>query len=223
LEKAATPQELAVTKAVSTAEKHLSEAENLLALQKAEQKVRDAAFSESHAKELALKDDLIERYKDMKAKLSVKLISETLEQPCETEFNRVRSLAFPNAEFGKDDDASGSTKGDFVFRDFSDDDVEYISIMFEMKSESDFSWTKNHRRLAPVSEDVRHPAARAGRVPQRSQVQSLVPARVHLRPCPPTRRGRAHERQRGVHDRCEPAHELGPRRMKHTLRAAFVI
>lgn len=142
LEKAATLQELAVTKAVSTAEKQLSEAENLLALQKAEQKMKDAALSESHSKELALKDDLIERYKDMKAKLSVKLLGETLEQHCETEFNRVRSLAFPNAEFGKDNDTSAGTKGDYVFRDFSEDDVEYISIMFEMKNEADLSSTK---------------------------------------------------------------------------------
>ncbi len=142
LQQAATLQELAVTKAVSTAEKRLTEAENLLALQTAEQKVKDAALSESHTKELALKDDLIERYKDMKAKLSVKLLGETLEQHCEIEFNRTRSLAFPNAEFGKDNDASGGTKGDYVFRDFSEDTVEYISIMFEMKNEADLSATK---------------------------------------------------------------------------------
>jgi hypothetical protein len=142
LDTAATLQELAISKAVSTAEKQLGEAESLLALQKAEQKVKDAALIDSHSKELALKDELIERYKDMKAKLSVKLLGETLEQHCETEFNRVRSLAFPNAEFGKDNDASGGTKGDYVFRDYSDDDVEYSSIMFEMKNESDLSSTK---------------------------------------------------------------------------------
>ena len=78
----------------------------------------------------------------MKAKLSVKLLGETLEQHCEIEFNRIRSLAFPNAEFDKDNDASGGTKGDYIFRDFSDDGVEYISIMFEMKNESDVSATK---------------------------------------------------------------------------------
>ncbi|WP_375406157.1 DUF2130 domain-containing protein [uncultured Amnibacterium sp.] len=142
LEKAATLQELAVTKAVTTAEKQLSEAENLLAVQRAEQKAKDAALSESHSKELALRDELIERYKDMKAKLSVKLLGETLEQHCETEFDRVRSLAFPNAAFGKDNDASAGTKGDYVFRDFGDGDVEYLSIMFEMKNEADLSSTK---------------------------------------------------------------------------------
>ena len=142
LKSAATAQELGVAKAVSAAEKSLEKAKNTLALQSAEQKVKDAALKESHTRELALKDELIDRYKDMKAKLSVKLLGETLEQHCETEFNRMRSLAFPNATFGKDNDASAGTKGDYVFRDFSDDDVEYVSIMFEMKNESDVTATK---------------------------------------------------------------------------------
>ncbi|MGN6221876.1 MAG: DUF2130 domain-containing protein [Microbacterium sp.] len=142
LKAAATDQELAVAKAVSAAEKNLNEAKSKLELQAAEQKVKDAALKESHTKELALKDELIDRYKDMKAKLSVKLLGETLEQHCEIEFNRMRSLAFPNAQFGKDNDASAGTKGDYVFRDFSDDDVEYVSIMFEMKNESDATATK---------------------------------------------------------------------------------
>ncbi|WP_282824927.1 DUF2130 domain-containing protein [Gulosibacter sediminis] len=142
LKSAATDQELAVAKAVSAVEKDLEKAKSTLALQSAEQKVKDAALKESHSKELALKDELIDRYKDMKAKLSVKLLGESLEQHCETEFNRMRSLAFPNATFGKDNDTSAGTKGDYVFRDFSDDDVEYVSIMFEMKNESDVTATK---------------------------------------------------------------------------------
>ncbi|WP_454167215.1 DUF2130 domain-containing protein [Microbacterium lacticum] len=142
LTSAATEQELAVTKAVSAAEKNLTEAKSKLDLLSAEQKVKDAALEASHTKELALKDELIARYKDMKAKLSVKLLGETLEQHCEIEFNRMRSLAFPNAAFGKDNDASSGTKGDYVFRDFSDDGVEYVSIMFEMKNESDVTATK---------------------------------------------------------------------------------
>ncbi|MBW9093322.1 DUF2130 domain-containing protein [Microbacterium jejuense] len=142
LKSAATDQELAVAKAVSAAEKNLNEAKSKLELQAAQQKVMHAALKESHTKELALKDELIARYKDMKAKLSVKLLGETLEQHCEIEFNRMRSLAFPNARFGKDNDASAGTKGDYVFRDFSDDDVEYVSIMFEMKNESDATTTK---------------------------------------------------------------------------------
>ncbi|MFB8146634.1 DUF2130 domain-containing protein [Microbacterium sp. NPDC056003] len=155
LEKAATAEELAVAKAVSDAERRLTETKNQLALQSAEHKVNEVALKESHSKELALKDELIERYKDMKAKLSVKLLGETLEQHCETEFNRARSLAFPNAAFGKDNDASGGTKGDYVFRDFSNDGVEYISIMFEMKNEADASTTKkkNADFLAKLDKD----------------------------------------------------------------------
>lgn len=156
LEKAATAEELAVAKAVSDAERRLTETKNQLALQSAEHKVNEVALKESHSKELALKDELIERYKDMKAKLSVKLLGETLEQHCETEFNRARALAFPNAAFGKDNDASGGTKGDYVFRDFSKDGVEYISIMFEMKNEADASTTKKKKNadfLAKLDKD----------------------------------------------------------------------
>jgi len=155
LKSAATNQELAVAKAVSTAEKNLNEAKSMVDLQAAEQKVKDAALAQSHAKELAMKDELIDRYKDMKAKLSVKLLGETLEQHCEVEFNRMRSLAFPNAEFGKDNDASAGTKGDYVFRDYSDDHVEYVSIMFEMKNESDAtaSKKKNSDFLAKLDKD----------------------------------------------------------------------
>ncbi len=142
LASAQSAQELAVTKAVASLEKQLGDAQNKLDLHVAEQKVTETALKESFSKELALKDDLIERYKDMKAKLSVKLLGETLEQHCETEFNRMRALAFPYAEFAKDNDATSGTKGDYIFRDFSDDGVEYISIMFEMKNESDGSATK---------------------------------------------------------------------------------
>lgn len=157
LSAASTRKELAITQAVAAAEKKLADAQNLLQLRAAEQQVRDAAIQESHSKELALKDDLIERLKDMKAKLSVKLLGESLEQHCEIEFNRMRSLAFPNAEFGKDNDASAGTKGDYVFRDFSDDGVEYVSIMFEMKNESDASTTKkkNVDFLAKLDRDRR--------------------------------------------------------------------
>lgn len=157
LDKAGTTQELVLEKAVSEVQRKLDQVENRLTLQEAEQKVTEAALKESHSKEIALKDDLIERLKDLKAKLSVKLLGETLEQHCETEFNRVRSLAFPNADFGKDNDASSGTKGDYVFRDFSDDGIEYISIMFEMKNEADASTTrkKNADFLAKLDKDRR--------------------------------------------------------------------
>jgi len=157
LDKADMGQQLAVTKAVSVVQQKLGEAENKLALLAAENMVKESSLKESHSKEIALKDDLIERLKDLKARLSVKLVGETLEQHCETEFNRVRALAFPNARFGKDNDASGGTKGDYIFRDFSDDGVEYISIMFEMKNEADTSATKkkNVDFLAKLDKDRR--------------------------------------------------------------------
>ncbi len=157
IQRAATSEELAVTKAVSAVQQELGEAKNRFALQEAERRVKESALSESHSKEIALKDDLIERLKDMKAKLSIKLLGETLEQHCETEFNRIRALAFPNAEFDKDNDASGGTKGDYIFRDFSADNVEYISIMFEMKNEADTSSTrkKNTDFLAKLDKDRR--------------------------------------------------------------------
>ncbi len=135
-------QELAVTKAVGKVEKELNDIKNKLVIEQSEFKTKEASLKESHAQELHLKDEMIERLKDMKAKMSVKLLGESLEQHCEIEFNRLRSTAFPRATFGKDNDASGGTKGDFIFRDFSDDGVEYISIMFEMKNEADVTATK---------------------------------------------------------------------------------
>jgi len=155
LQSAATDQQLAVVKAVSSLEKNLNEVNSKLSVQSAEQKAKDVAVAQSHAMELAMKDELIERYKDLKAKLSVKMLGETLEQHCEAEFNRMRSLAFPNARFTKDNDATAGTKGDYVFRDYSDDGVEYVSIMFEMKNESDAtsSKKKNVDFLAKLDKD----------------------------------------------------------------------
>ncbi|MEZ5130393.1 MAG: DUF2130 domain-containing protein [Mycobacterium sp.] len=157
LENSGATQELARVKAVSEVQHKLDEAEKKLALQEAERKLTEAALKDSHSKEISLKDDLIERLKDMKARLSVKLLGENLEQHCENEFNRVRALAFPNAKFGKDNDASSGTKGDYVLRDFSGDGVEYISIMFEMKNESDTSSNrkKNADFFAKLDKDRR--------------------------------------------------------------------
>ncbi len=101
-------------------------------------------------KKLSKKDDAIkelreelERAKDFKAKLSTKLIGEDLEQHCEIEFNRLRSTAFRNATFEKDNDIKQGSKGDYIYRDFTDDGIEYISIMFEMKNEADETKTKH--------------------------------------------------------------------------------
>lgn len=89
------------------------------------------------------RDEAIERLKDMKARLSTKMVGETLEQHCDTEFNRIRATAFPKAYFEKDNDAREGSKGDFVFRDFDDSGTEFVSVMFEMKNESDTSATKS--------------------------------------------------------------------------------
>ena len=86
---------------------------------------------------------MVDYYKDLKAKLSTKMVGETLEAHCDTEFNRYRTTMYPNAYFEKDNDASSGSKGDFVFRDFDADGTEYISIMFEMKNEMDATATKH--------------------------------------------------------------------------------
>ena len=88
------------------------------------------------------KDDEIQLYKDMKSRLSTKMVGETLEQHCETQFNLLRAGAFPNAYFEKDNDAKSGSKGDFIFRDY-EDGIEFISIMFEMKNEMDETATKH--------------------------------------------------------------------------------
>ena len=90
-----------------------------------------------------MKDEQIEKYKDFKQRLSTKMVGETLEQHCSTQFNQYRMTAFPNAYFEKDNDASTGSKGDFIYKDFADDGTEYISIMFEMKNESDTTVSKH--------------------------------------------------------------------------------
>ena len=111
-------------------------------------------MKESYRKQLADRDELIAYYKDFKAKHSTKMIGEDLEQHCSYEFNRVRPL-FRNAYFEKDNDASGGSKGDFIFRDFDDEGTEIVSIMFEMKNERDETATrhKNEDFLAKLDKD----------------------------------------------------------------------
>ena len=92
---------------------------------------------------LQIKDEEIAHYKEMKARLSTKMVGESLEQHCETEFNKVRALGFPLAQFEKDNDARHGSKGNFIFRDFDADGTEYISIMFEMKNEMEDTATKH--------------------------------------------------------------------------------
>lgn len=109
--------------------------------QKLENASQLAAQKDKYESELRMVREQVDYYKDMKTRLSTKMVGETLEIHCSTEFNRVRPL-FPNAYFEKDNDASGGSKGDFIFRDY-EDGIEYVSIMFEMKNEQDETATKH--------------------------------------------------------------------------------
>lgn len=117
------------------------------ALSEKDQKISDLELKENHLKEdyeakLKNKDEQIAYYKDFKAKQSTKMIGESLEVHCSTEFNRLRPL-FPHATFDKDNDAKTGSKGDFIFRDYDEDGEEIVSIMFEMKNEADETATKH--------------------------------------------------------------------------------
>ena len=103
---------------------------------------RENNLKEQHNLELRQKQELIDYYKEMKARMSTKMIGESLEIHCQNEFNRVRAMMYPNAYFDKDNDASEGSKGDYIFRDYIDG-TEYISIMFEMKNEADTTATKH--------------------------------------------------------------------------------
>lgn len=107
-----------------------------------ESSLEKQTLKEKYEMEIQLKNEEIERYKDFKLKQSTKMVGESLEQFCENEFNKVRAMAFPNAQFGKDNDISEGSKGDYIYREFDEDGVEMISIMFEMKNESDTTATK---------------------------------------------------------------------------------
>lgn len=106
------------------------------------QQLAEQALKERYETQIKDRDDAIERLKDMKAKLSTKMVGETLELHCENSFNHIRSAAFPRAYFEKDNDASTGSKGDYIFRDVDEHNVEVVSIMFEMKNENDTTATK---------------------------------------------------------------------------------
>lgn len=118
--------------------------------------IREKNIKDDYERQLKQKQELVDYYKDLKAKLSTKMIGESLEVHCSNEFNRVRTTMFPNAYFDKDNDSSQGSKGDFIFRDYADD-LEYISIMFEMKNEMDETATKhkNEDFLAKLDKDRR--------------------------------------------------------------------
>ncbi len=124
-------------------EKELLELHGKLEKMEAEYRLQKQQSDTEQALILKQKDEEIAFYKDMKARMSTKMVGETLEQHCEIEFNRLRAAAFPNAYFEKDNDVRTGTKGDYIFRDYDEDGTEYISIMFEMKNEMDTTATKH--------------------------------------------------------------------------------
>ncbi|MDE6487236.1 MAG: DUF2130 domain-containing protein [Muribaculaceae bacterium] len=132
----------------------IAELRNRAANERNEAMLREAAMKEQHALELRQKQEMIDYYKEMKARMSTKMIGESLEAHCSNEFNRIRATAYPNAYFEKDNDASGGSKGDFIFRDYIDG-TEYVSIMFEMKNEADTTATKHRNEdfLAKLDRD----------------------------------------------------------------------
>ena len=110
----------------------------------AEQKLQEQAVKERYEIQLKDKEEMIEYYRDLKAKQSTKMVGETLEQHCEVSFNQVRAIGFQNAYFEKDNEVSKSgSKGDYIFRDYDENGLEYISIMFEMKNENETTATKH--------------------------------------------------------------------------------
>lgn len=142
LDAAELTQTLAITEARSAVEKERDELRSSLERARLEKQLAEQSLRDRYEIQIKDRDDAIERLRDMKARLSTKMVGETLEQHCDTEFNRIRATAFPRAYFEKDNDASSGSKGDYIFRDTDEGGTEIVSIMFEMKNESDTTATK---------------------------------------------------------------------------------
>ena len=145
-----TAKELAVAKALEAKNAELAEKSSEIVSLKGELKSKETesrlseqALKEQYEDKLKHKDEEIEYYKDFKARQSTKMIGESLEQHCLTQFNSLRMTAFPNAYFEKDNDVKTGSKGDFIYRESAEDGTEFISIMFEMKNEADTTATKH--------------------------------------------------------------------------------
>ena len=136
-------QRLAINEAVGAVEKERDKLQSGLERAELEKQLAAKSLKDKYETQIKDRDDAIERLRDMKARLSTKMVGETLEQHCETEFNRIRATAFPKAYFEKDNDARTGSKGDYIFRDLDEAGTEIVSIMFEMKNESDRTATKN--------------------------------------------------------------------------------
>ena len=135
-------KELQIKDAINQKEIEINKLNNKIELDKNEYLLKEKSLIENYEDKIKNKDEQIAYYKDFKAKQSTKMIGESLEVHCNTEFNKLRPL-FKNAYFEKDNDAKTGSKGDFIFRDYSDDGIELTSIMFEMKNEADETATKH--------------------------------------------------------------------------------
>lgn len=135
-------QKVAITGAVSAVEKERDELKYGLEQAELKTQLSEQSLKDKYETQIKDRDDAIERLRDMKARLSTKMVGESLEQHCETEFNRIRATAFPRAYFEKDNDARTGSKGDYIFRDTDEAGTEIVSIMFEMKNELDTTATK---------------------------------------------------------------------------------
>ncbi|WP_177918210.1 DUF2130 domain-containing protein [uncultured Eubacterium sp.] len=143
-------KQLEISNAISQKDKEIAEQKAKIielngnvAAAKKDIELKESSLKAEYNAMLKMKDETIEFYKDLKTRMSTKMVGETLEQHCEIEFNRLRSTGFQNAYFEKDNDARTGSKGDYIFRDKTDDGVEFISIMFEMKNEMDTTATKH--------------------------------------------------------------------------------
>ena len=154
LKQSRTEQELAVARATAPIERERDSLKNSLVAaqneaklnletEKSRAKLNEAAIINKYESALKLKEEENERLKDLKSKLSTKMVGETLEQHCQTEFNRIRTAAFPHAYFEKDNDARTGSKGDYIFRELDEQGNEIVSIMFEMKNENETTATKH--------------------------------------------------------------------------------
>jgi len=137
-----TEKKLAIQEALGKIEKERDKLSADLQMAGTKAELESKSLKELYETQIKDRNDTIERLKDLKAKLSTKMVGETLEQHCEIEFEKLRQTAFRNAQFGKDNDAKSGSKGDYIFRDFDGAENEVVSIMFEMKNESDTTATK---------------------------------------------------------------------------------
>lgn len=135
-------RELAIREALAAKERELTELATQLQLRDSQNQLAQNALRERYEIQLKQKTEEVAFYKDFKARQSTKMVGESLEAHCETEFNRIRATAFPQAQFGKDNDAAGGSKGDYIFREQDGAGNEIVSIMFEMKNENDETATK---------------------------------------------------------------------------------